>query len=108
MSSVDNVFLKNKLENSSLLETKRKKSYLKMDKEKERSLNTTDVSFLSETTKRTDKYGIPIVKKNKQHKVTFSDQFQDQGIAEISRVESYSKHNLLEEKQELCFKCTIF
>jgi hypothetical protein len=108
MSSVDNVLIKNKLETTSLFDIKESKISFKKEKENAKSLNTTDVSFLSENYKRTDKYGNPIVKKNKQHKVTFSDQFPDKGIAVVSKVESYKKHNVLDEKQELCFKCVVF
>ena len=57
---------------------------------------------------RNDKYGTPIIKNKKQHKVTFSDQFVNERVlAQVNKVESYKLYNTLKEESH-CFNCIFF
>jgi len=48
---------------------------------------------------RKDKFGTIISKKNNTHKVSFKDQFNNEKIDEVKKVESYKKHNKLDPKK---------
>ena len=56
---------------------------------------------------RKDKFGTPIYKNKKIHKISFSDQFKNErNFVQISKIESHRNENLVEEKK--CLNCVLF
>jgi hypothetical protein len=61
-----------------------------------------DSSKKMDDKKRTDKYGNLISKKNKSHKVTFTDQVdKNKKLADINIVTSYKQYNRIDEDGNL-------
>jgi hypothetical protein len=64
----------------------------------------------SEGASRTDKFGNPILKEKKSHKISFADQVPSNGrtFLEINKVASYKRFNSAEEEVKgYCFSCLI-
>lgn len=57
------------------------------------NIESTKNISLGNLRQRKDSFGNPISKKNKNHKVTFIDQFEKQKLAEIKNVKSYRNYN---------------
>ncbi len=53
-----------------------------------------DLYFLP---KRIDRFGIPIIKGSKKHKVTFIDKIVKKNFVEVIKIESYKEYNKMEE-----------
>ena len=72
------------------------------------SLNSTVEYINSPISTRKDKFGNPIIKKKKTHKISFSDQFKNErSLVQISKVQSY-KNIISEDKEKKCLNCIIF
>ena len=72
------------------------------------SFNTTLDNNKQIDSARKDKYGNPILKKNKIHKISFSDQFNNErSLVQISKIESYKTFNNAEEQEKKCLNCIL-
>lgn len=64
----------------------------------------------TEGTIRIDKFGNPILKEKKSHKISFADQFPSEGktFLDINKVDSYKRFNSSEEEvRSYCFSCLL-
>ena len=53
-----------------------------------------DLYFLP---KRVDRFGSPIIKGDKKHKVTFIDKIVKKNFTEVIKIESFKEYNKMEE-----------
>ena len=81
-------------------------SYSTLNKFK--SFNNPTNEILTKDANRKDKYGNPILKNNKVHKISFSDQFKNErSLVQVNKVESFKYLNNIEEQERKCINCII-
>jgi hypothetical protein len=78
------------------------------NKDKFKSLNSSTNEVLTKDSNRKDKYGNPIIKNNKIHKISFSDQFgNEMSLVQVNKVQSLKSINNIEEQDRKCINCIV-
>lgn len=73
-----------------------------------KSLRSSPNEVFTKESNRKDKYGNPIVKNNKVHKISFSDQFtNERSLVQVNKVESFKPFNNIEKDERKCINCII-
>jgi hypothetical protein len=78
------------------------------NKDKFKSLNSSTNEAFKKDSNRKDKYGNPIIKNNKIHKISFSDQFvNERSLVQVNKVESFKSLNNIEDHDRKCINCIV-
>ena len=109
MASFDKVFLSKYNKINYIMEEKFKPTSSKHNYIE--SFNTSESSIKkSSLNRRFDKFGIPILKMKKLHKVSFSDQFpHERNLVEEIMIESFKTYNIInDDESKWCLSCRIY